>query len=287
MKIRNFEELVKNNKITSSFDVKALHRRFRKVKNVIHVDCYHDKDKVEMTMESTMLDIIKLCEDIVKPNSVISILDWITRVHVILNTLLDFRYVDDALCLAQCSHTIISSFHRKHGEKLAPVLAVSHHDLAMCYTRCGMHSEAVKELLAAVQIKQDLANKKPDDHTCCLAVMNHRLSACFGEMEKYEDAIASIRTTIRCRMKLAIKAPTLYLQPLAQAQLDLGGYLYSLGRYTESAEAESNALTSWIDLTEIDTEAFMPGLALAQHNYSVTLFGLQRTMRHSKGYRLQ
>lgn len=277
-KIEDFEELIKNNKYSSSFDVKALHRRFRKVKNVIHVDCFYDKDKITLTMEDAMSDTVNLYKALVERNAAISVLDWITRAHSILNTLLDFDDIDDrdALRLAQCIHTIVSSLHREHGEKLTQALAVSHHDLALCYTSCGMHAEAVNALLIAVQIERDLANKRPDDHECCFAAMNHRLGDCYEEMEKYEDTVDSIKTTIRYRKKLASKAPMLYRSPLPQAELDLGSYLYNLKRYTEAAGAEFNALTIWMDFAKVDSEAFNPKLALAQNNYADTLFSLQR-----------
>lgn len=186
-KIGDFEELVKNNKFSSSFDVKALHRRFRKVKNVIHVDCFYAKEKASMTIEDAMSDTVNLYKALIERNATVSVLDWISRGHTILSTLCKLGNVDDALRLAHCFHTIVSFLHREHGENFAPALAVSHHDLALCYSCCGKCAESVSALIVAVRIERDLANRRPVDYDCCFAAMNHCLGTCYEEMEKYED----------------------------------------------------------------------------------------------------
>lgn len=183
-KIEDFEELVENKQFSTSFDVKALYHRFGRFRNVIHVDCFYDKDKVSMTMEDVMSDTVNLYRSMVERNAAVPILNWISRVHTILDALLNFGNTDDALRLARCFHTVVSSLHREHGEKLAPALAVSHHDLAACYSRHGKHAEAVNALLIAIQIERDLADKRPDGHDCCLAAMNHRLGDCYKKRKE-------------------------------------------------------------------------------------------------------
>lgn len=136
----DFEELVKNNKFSSSFDAKTLYRRFRKVKTVIHVDCLYTRDNVTMTTEDVARDTLSLYKAMVERNAAIPILDWISRGHVILDTLLKSGNIDDALRLAQCFHTIISSLHQEHGGNwlrcsLFLIMTLRHAILAMENTK--------------------------------------------------------------------------------------------------------------------------------------------------------
>lgn len=83
-KIEDFEELIKSNKFSKSFDAKSLRSRFRRVKTVIHVDCFYDKDRIPLTMEDAMSDTVSLHKAIVERNPSVPIIEWISRGHTVL-----------------------------------------------------------------------------------------------------------------------------------------------------------------------------------------------------------
>ncbi len=140
----------------------------------------------------------------------------------------------------------------------------------------GRREEALTAVTRAVDIRETLAEQRPDVFLPDLAMSLSNQSVRLAGLGRREEALTAVTRAVDIRETLAEQRPDAFLPDLASALSNQSNHLAGLGRREEALTAITRAVDTYQVLAEQQPDAFLPDLATVLNNQSIRLAGLGR-----------
>ncbi|MFE5656925.1 tetratricopeptide repeat protein, partial [Streptomyces sp. NPDC056517] len=171
--------------------------------------------------------------------------------------------------------TALVEHYDSHNPDL-PGLAASLNNQSVRLTGLGRREEALIAVTRAVEIRETLADRRPDAFLPDLAMSLNNQSNRLSDLGRREEALTAITRAVDTYQTLADRRPDAFLPDLAASLNNQSACLADLGRREEALTAITRAVDTYQTLADRRPDAFLPGLAASLNNQSVRLTGLGR-----------
>ncbi|GAA0622903.1 hypothetical protein GCM10010174_47400 [Kutzneria viridogrisea] len=135
----------------------------------------------------------------------------------------------------------------------------------------GRWEEGLAAIIEAVEIRQRLAQQRPEVFLPDLAMSLNNLAIRLGEAGRREEALAAITEAVEIRQRLAQQRLEAFLPDLATSLNNLAIRLGELGRQEEGLAAIIEAVEIRQRLAQQRPEVFLPDLAMSLNNLAIRL----------------
>lgn len=167
-----------------------------------------------------------------------------------------------------CEESILKTPNEKHLYSIKINLADAYYNIASIYEKQGNYSEALKINFKALEIGEDIADKKGNANTCINIGTNYH------RMGNYKEALRYYEIALKAMKEIGDK------QGISRASVNIGNVYDRLGNYTEALKY---FLTSLKIKEEIGDKR---GAANAYHNIGGIYFNQNNFVEALKNYNL-
>ncbi|WTO87670.1 trypsin-like peptidase domain-containing protein [Streptomyces nigra] len=175
---------------------------------------------------------------------------------------------------ADLSTTLVE--HHDTLEPNLPALARALNSQSSRLADLGRLEEALTAATRAVEIREALAEQRPDVFLRTLATSLNTQSRCLAGLGRREEALTAATRAVEIREALAKQRPDAFLPALATSLNNQSIHLADLGRREEALTAITRAVKTYQTLAEQQPDAFLPDLAMSLTNQSNRLAALGR-----------
>ncbi|WP_165396273.1 tetratricopeptide repeat protein [Streptomyces sp. F001] len=214
------------------------------------------------------------------PAPLIAALTELTRTtqDITLLHLLSDQQPDATLALSEWAadlSTALVKHHDTHDPDL-PTLAMALNNQSVRLAGVGRREEALDAVTRAVEIRQTLAEQRPDAFLPDLASALNNQSVRLADLGRREEALDAVTRAVEIYQTLAEQRPDAFLPDLASALNNQSVRLAGVGRREEALDAVTRAVEIYQTLAEQRPDAFLPKLAGSLNNQSNRLSDLGR-----------
>jgi len=149
-------------------------------------------------------------------------------------------------------------------------------NLAVRLGELGRREEALAAARQAVDLRRELAARRPDAFNPNLAASLNNLAKFLSELGRREEALDAARQAVDLRRELAARRPDAFNPDLAMSLNNLAKFLSELGRREEALDAARQAVDLYRELAAHRPDAFNPNLAASLNNLAKFLSELGR-----------
>ncbi|MGA5582062.1 tetratricopeptide repeat protein [Streptomyces thermodiastaticus] len=214
------------------------------------------------------------------PAPLIAALTHLTRTTQDITLLqhLNNQLPDSTLALSEWAADLTTTLveHHDTSDPDLPDLAMSLNNQSVRLADLGRREEALTAITRAVEIRETLAEQRPDAFLPDLAGALNNQSVRLAGLGRREEALTAITRAVEIRETLAEQRPDAFLPDLAGALNNQSNRLADLGRHEEALTAITRAVEIRETLAEQRPDAFLPDLAGALNNQSNRLADLGR-----------
>ncbi len=138
----------------------------------------------------------------------------------------------------------------------------------------GQREDALNATQEAVEIRRQLAQRRPDAFLPALATSLNNLGNGLSDLGRREDALNATQEAVEIYRQLAQNRPDAFLPDLATSLNNLGNMLSDLGRLEDALNATQEAVEIRRQLAQNRPDAFLPDLAMSLNNLGSALSDL-------------